>query len=187
MRPGGGRGRARLPLVWVRGRPGSPQERHPPCCLLSAGTALADVRAAAWDPATPRSSEGTCCPRRPRQTGRHPHPATGRRLCIGGVLRWVVSHLSSPRSGGHARSLPHPAGPSLPSHGLASLHSEDYVGDVTEHSGVLWCIIAVSFSSNSCVPPPAPASPHVWAQMAQRRGSPACCRPQAQGAESCRH
>lgn len=70
-----------------------------------------------------------------------------------GFWRWALSHQASPPSKGqHVVPVP-PRGPTT-ARSWAGLG--DRVGDVTEHSGVLWCIIAVSSSCNSCVPPPAP-------------------------------
>lgn len=67
--------------------------------------------------------------------------------------------VSSPsaRTGTTAGRPARPASAWLPAPG-------DYADDVTEHSGVLWCIYCrVSSSSNSCRPAPSPHTPALLA------------------------
>lgn len=80
----------------------------------------------------------------------------------GTVLDWTGArargHVPGWQGSAAGSHLSPPSRPrSRPGLGPASLRTGDYVGDVTECSGVLWCIYCtVSSSPDSCCPAPPP-------------------------------
>lgn len=95
----------------------------------------------------------------------------------GTVLDWTGArargHVPGWQGSAAGSHLSPPSRPrSRPGLGPASLRTGDYVGDVTECSGVLWCIYCtVSSSPDSCCPAPPP--PPGRQLEAWKAGSPA--------------